>query len=373
MSVVNLSTPTLLLDTDLLEANIRRMRKKLASFGLPLRLHCKTCKSVPVALLCQGTKDAPIAVATLAEAEYFARAGFTDIIYAVGLAPSKLPQLLALRKETGAHVKIITDNACAASAIARFGASQNCAFDVLIEIDCDGHRGGVTPHSPSLLETAAILEQAGQNVAGVLTHAGSAYELEQPSPAALRNLAAQEAAAASQAANRLRAAGHICPIVSSGSSPTALYGEDFQTITEIRAGVFPFQDCAQAALGICQPQEIALSVLCSVIGHRERDGSIIVDAGWTALSQDRGADFARFGYGLVADMSGAVLSGLRVTELNQEHGIISSATGTVPTLPVGSILRILPAHACAAANAFSQYHVLKNGSIIDVWPRCQGW
>lgn len=365
----DLPTPSLLLDQRLMRANIARMLEKLAKWDIPIRLHCKTCKSVEAALCCQTDRKAPIAVATLAEAEYFANAGFTDILYAVGIAPAKLPRVLDLRQK-GCALKIITDNMDAARAVASFGKIHS--FDVMLEIDCDGHRGGLLPQAPELVEIADILAENGQNVAGVLTHAGSAYELAQPSPEAFRSLAAQEAASARRAAARLRNAGHVCPIVSVGSTPTALFGEDFGGITEMRAGVFIFQDCVQAALGVCQPEEIALSVLCSVIGRRQ-DDALVVDAGWTALSQDRGADFGQYGYGLVADMNGRIIPGLRVCDLNQEHGIVASASGNTPALRPGRLLRILPVHACAVANAFSCYNILENNKITAIWQKCRGW
>lgn len=369
-TVRDLPTPCLLLDLNLMRANIRRMRERLANWQVPLRLHCKTCKSIEATLLCQGTVKAPITVSTLAEAEYFARGGFTDLLYAVGIAPAKLERVLRLARG-GANVKIICDSVEAARAIT--GTAGNHKFDVLLEIDCDGHRGGLDPEAPELLKIADIVADAGHNIAGVLTHAGSAYEVSHPGPEVFRKLAARESASVRIAAARLRSSGHHCPIVSTGSTPTALFGEDFEGVTEARAGVFIFQDCTQSALGVCQPEEIAISVLCSVIGTRQNDGALIIDAGWTALSQDRGFDFARYGYGLVADMEGAILPGLRVCELNQEHGIVGGSREAASALRPGTLLRILPAHACAAANAFSHYHILDNNTLTARWPRCQGW
>lgn len=363
----DLQTPALLLDYGKMRANIGRMRQNLG--GAPLRLHCKTCKSVDAALLCQGDKNAPIAVSTLAEAEYFAKAGFTDILYAVGMAPARLERVMALEKD-GVSVKIITDNVDTARAIASYAGKH--AFTALLEIDCDGHRGGVDPASRKLIEMASILAHGGQNLAGVLTHAGSAYELPKPDAAAFRALANQENNAVRSAAAKLREAGFPCPITSVGSTPTALFGGNFDGISEVRAGVFLFQDCVQAALGVCDPSDIALSVLCSVIGARQKDGAIIMDAGWTALSQDQGVDFAKYGYGLVADEQGRILPGVKVCELNQEHGIIKTCGGAPPLRP-GGLLRILPVHACAAANAFDQYQIIENGKIKSAWPKCRGW
>src|SRR5690606_5767754 len=86
----------------------------------------------------------------------------------------------------------------------------------------------------------------------------------------------------------LREAGHECPVVSVGSTPTAFSETSLEGITEIRAGVYMFFDLVQAGVGVCQVGDIALSVLATVIGHQNEKGWIIVDSGWMAMSKDRG-------------------------------------------------------------------------------------
>ena len=88
-------------------------------------------------------------------------------------------------------------------------------------------------------------------------------------------------------ADALKDAGLPCPIVSTGSTPTAFSATDTTGITEIRAGVYLFFDLCQAGIGVCGLDDIALSVLTTVIGHQDDKGWAIVDAGWMALSQDR--------------------------------------------------------------------------------------
>ncbi len=137
-----------------------------------------------------------------------------------------------------------------------------------------------------------------------------------------------------------------------------------------------FFDLVMAGLGVCTPDDIALSVLASVIGHQRGKGWIITDAGWMALSRDRGTAGQALdcGYGLVCDARARLLDGLRVADVNQEHGIIARRDGgPLPELPVGSLLRILPNHACATAAAYDRYHVLRDGAPSAVWKRWNGW
>ena len=370
----HLPTPSLLLDEARLRRNIARLDERLRVPGVVLRPHCKTCKSMDVARLCMASPQGPITVSTLAEAEYFAEHGVTDICYAVGVTPGKLARALVLRQR-GIRLSLLLDSAEGARLLAAFARERKHIFDLLLEIDCDGHRSGLRPDDPELTESAALLAGAGQNLLGVLTHAGSAYDLPDPGPEVFAALAGQERDAAVRAAQRLREAGHACPVVSVGSTPTAFYGEDFTGVSEVRAGVYMFQDLVMAGLGVCRPEDIALSVLCTVIGRRKDSGNLVADAGWMALSRDTGLPgrFVREGYGLVCDADGKPLPGLRVAETNQEHGIIAACEGQCPPLPVGTLLRILPVHACATAAAFDAYHVCRGQEITAVWSRCRGW
>ena len=373
MTLQDLETPALLLDEEKLLRNIARMKAHLEHLGVAFRPHLKTCKSIDVARCCMSSPQGPITVSTLAEAEYFAGQGVRDILYAVCLAPNKLDHVARLRRE-GLQLRVIVDCTEAAGMLAGHARTRGSTFDVLIEIDCDGHRSGLAPDDPHLPDVAAALRAEGVCLSGVMTHAGNAYNCR--STAEIRVLAAQERDAVALAARRLKEAGYPCPVVSVGSTPTALFAEELTGVTEVRAGVFMFFDLVMAGLGVCTPDDIALSVLTSVIGHQRGKGWIITDAGWMALSRDRGTAKQALdcGYGLVCDAQGRLLDGLSVVDVNQEHGIIARrGGGPLPELPVGSLLRILPNHACATAAAYDRYHVLRGGAPAAVWKRWNGW
>ena len=182
------------------------------------------------------------------------------------------------------------------------------------------------------------------------------------------------------AAHRLRAAGMACPVVSVGSTPTAMFAESLEGVTELRAGVFVFFDLFMAGLGVCRLDEIALSVLGTVIGHRPENGWTLLDAGWMAMSRDRGTagQPPDQGYGLVCDLDGKPLDDLVLVGVNQEHGIMAHRSGRIEGalhLPVGTQVRILPNHACSRAAQSPHYHVLGGpaGEAGAKWPRFSGW
>jgi len=372
MRLESIETPALLLDADKLEANCRRMRERINSQGVVLRPHVKTAKSVEVT---QRALDAPagaITVSTVREAEYYFDHGFRDILYAVGLVSSKVPRLAQLVRR-GAQVRAIVDSVEAARGLEQASAKEGVRIPALIEIDSDGHRAGMRPDDQELLEVADVL---GDALHGVMTHAGDSYNCV--SIAGIREVATRERNAVVSSAAVLRRAGHACPVVSVGSTPTATFADSFAGVTEVRPGVYVFHDLVMAGLGVCGIEDIALSVLASVIGHQKEKNWILADAGWMALSRDRGTARQRVdqGYGLVCDVEGNPIQDLVVVDANQEHGIVARRGGgsiDLARFPVGSLLRILPNHACATAAQHSEYHVLRDGEPTEVWERFSGW
>lgn len=373
----DVGTPCLILDQDRMDRNVARLRGRLDRLGVQLRPHLKTAKSVDAARRVMTSPAGPATVSTLKEAEQFALAGVTDLTYAVSISPDKIDRVLALRA-SGVDLSVTLDTVEQAHAVAEASRQAGDIIPALIEIDCDGHRSGVLPGDRVLLVAIAQALENGGNLRGVLTHAGASYGATDDD--AIRAAAEGERAAAVQAATLLREAGFVCPVVSVGSTPTAHFAEALDGVTEVRAGVFVFFDLVMAGIGVCAIEDIAVSVLGTVIGHQPDKGWILIDAGWMAMSRDRGTakQAVDQGYGLVCDIDGQPLNDLILSEANQEHGIITvrpGSTAALPEMPIGTRLRILPNHACATGAQHDSYHVVRGQSdkIEAVWPRFGGW
>ena len=373
-TIFDLPTPALILDRRRLERNAARMNAKVRDLGVTLRPHVKTAKSIDVLkVIGDDAAGIPITVSTLAEARYFFAHGVTDILYAVGIAPVKLPEVADLIR-SGCKLRVILDTLEAAEAVSEFVEREGVHIEVLIEIDSDGHRAGAVPGDPQLIE---IGRRLGPSLAGVMTHAGASYDCRTRDE--FEAMAEQERSLTVEAAEQLRGAGLHCPIVSVGSTPTLHYARSLEGVTEVRAGVYVFGDLVQVELGTCAMEDIAIGALASVIGHNRQHGRVLIDAGFLALSRDRGtADLpVDWGYGAVCDpVSGEVLEDVTVSGTNQEHGIITSRSGEIDfeRFPVGTRVKILPNHACATAAAYDRYFVTDGSeAIVGVWERVNGW
>jgi D-serine deaminase-like pyridoxal phosphate-dependent protein len=374
----DLETPVLLLDLARMERNIVRMQSRMDALGVRFRPHVKTSKCPEVVRRQLAAGAQRITVSTLKEAEQFFGEGIDDILYAVAIVPAKFDHAMRLVRG-GLRLTLLADSTAAAEALSRHGEQNAHRHEVLIEIDTDGHRSGIRSDDPRLLAVAAALRGhggGGAHLAGVMTHAGASYALHDPK--SLEDMAERERAGCVHAADRLRGAGYDCKIVSVGSTPTALSARSLDGVTEVRAGVYVFFDLVMAGVGVCTPDDIALSVLCSVIGHRLDTGWVITDAGWMAMSRDRGtqAQARDYGYGAVCDVDGRPIVELAFAEANQEHGVLHwiarEHVDLEQRFPVGAQLRILPNHACATAAQFESYTVLSPEG-TTTWRRFSGW
>jgi D-serine deaminase-like pyridoxal phosphate-dependent protein len=375
MTLDTVATPALVVDRGRLERNARRLVERLPP-GLKLRPHFKTAKSIEVAQIALAGRTPALTVSTLKEAEFAFDGGVHDITYAVGVAPDKLPRVANLVRR-GCRLQLVVDDPSVAAEVGRCGVELGVVFRVLVELDVDGHRAGVLPESPALIDTAQALEASpGAEMVGVLTHAGESYHKR--GDAELERAAESERAGAVAAAETLRAAGLPCHEVSVGSSPTALRLKSWEGLTEVRAGVYLFWDLFQSNLGVCGLDQIALTVVATVIGRRPERGWLILDAGGHALSKDRGTvgQAIDYRFGQVCDLHGEPLPGWRVTAANQEHGIVESFGDPIEFhhYPVGTRLRILPNHACATAACHDHYEVVDGGQqVLARWRRINGW
>lgn len=370
------ATPALVLDRGRLKANCERMKNRCRALGARLRPHMKTLKSIEAARYAIDPSHGGIAVATLNEAEYFSKQGLTDIQCAVCISPDKLPRAVDILK-AAPRFSFFVDNVQTAQRVVEVARSRDSPMRVWLEVDSGEHRTGVAPEDSSLLEIARILSQPVVVFEGLATHAGHSYRARLPEQ--LRDLAEQERFAVIRAAQKLRAAGLRVEGVSVGSTPTAMHLSNAEGITEVRAGVYMAGDLFQVALGSLRLEEVAVSVLATVISHKPALNQIVIDAGALALSKDRstaagpGPDM---GYGLVLDLLGRRLAAdLTIIDVHQEHGEIRpSSRSPFERLPIGSKVRIVPNHVCMTAAMYEHYLVVDGSDAVeDIWERTNGW
>lgn len=350
-----LPTPALLLDLDILERNVEAMARRADSLGVRLRPHVKTHKCPEVADLQRRAGATGITVSTLHEAEVFARHGFDDITWAFPVILSRLDEAgeLAGRVDLG----LVIDSAEALDALAGLPRAER-PLRTWLKIDCGYHRAGVDPRSERMIDLArGIADDENLAFAGILTHSGHAYDAY--GDEARRAVAEEERVAMVSAAERIRDAGVEVTEVSVGSTPAMSAATSLEGVTEARPGNYAFYDYTQCVLGSCEPGDVAVSVLTSVIS-RMPDHSV-VDAGALAMSKDPGPDRDAAGMGPALDEDGSIDPETRLLSVSQEHGILNRS------LRVGTRLRIMPNHSCLTVACFDEYQVVRGREVVGRW------
>ncbi len=370
-------TPCLLLDVGILERNIAAFRAKLRRHDLSFRPHMKTAKSIDVLNRVVADGNAKISVSTISEARYFIDHGVTDICYTLPVTREKIAQLVDLQK-AGAHLTVFVDTPQVARDLAAQAAQLNIPLRAVIEIDADGNRGGVTPDSGDLVETAAILWNAHDvEFGGVYVFAGMTYMAKSPDQSA--QFIEQCRRAALNAIDKIQTVAPGVTGITIGGSAVAQFAKTLEGVTEICAGVFMFQDLFQAGLELCSINDIAVSVLATVVDINYQTKRVFIDAGALALSQDRStaSQINDMGYGmLVSATSGTSFTDLFVQKVSQEHGHIMGRNGADPTrvLSIGDKVRVLPNHVCMTAAAHNEYQLTgMTDTTQKTWARHNGW
>lgn len=368
MNIHDLRTPAFLVDIDRMAANCRMAVEIARRLKVRLRPHVKTHKTVEGARLQHLGKLGPVTVSTLVEAEFLADAGFSDITYAVPPDPAKLAEIAMLAGRIQ-YLNLVLDDSGLVSELEQHVARHGGCFDAFLKIDCGNRRVGIDPAAPGALECARRIAQSPAiRLHGLLTHAGQSYLLKDAE--SKRRAAQWEGQCLAEFASRLRESGTCCPEVSVGSTPTLVHApEVLPGVTELRPGNYVFFDQTQLDLGNCSPDQVAATVLVSVIGLYPAQNRFVVDAGALALSKDPGCGGDQPSYGRVMGRPGWYVAGM-----SQEHGLIA---GDEPIdfsrIRVGTRLRIIPNHSCLSSALFPRYHIVQGEDIIDRWVPIRGW
>ena len=356
--MLDIETPALLLDRAVMERNLSHMAEKAKKLGVSLRPHIKTHKCLELGRRQQAYGAKGITVSTLFEAQAFARGGFTDLTWAFPLDPTHIPHVQRIAQD-GITLRVILDDLDTAKALARSG------LHVWLKVDCGYHRAGVDPASRYALEVARELgAERGLTFDGVLSHSGHAYHTQNRNEAA--QIAEQERQVMAWFAELLRKDGLPIRAVSVGSTPAMAAAKDLTGVTEARPGNYIFYDRTMVLIGCCEPRDVAVSVLASVVSHQPGAAHFVVDAGALALSKDLGPTHLGLepAFGAVKDHPE-----LTVASVSQEHGVIRAAAPPAieGKFKVGQQDEIIPNHSCLTEAHFDEYVVLEGGRVMDRW------
>ncbi len=345
-SLDSLDTPQLLIDLDIVDANVRRMREGLRERSTALRVHFKSLKCAGLARYLAGQGAERFLCAKLNEAEVLADAGFTDLFIANQVVGAgKLRRLAELARR--AAVSVCVDDAQNVRDLGRVASEAGVSLGVFVEVDVGMGRCGVEPGEPALALARLIEATPGLCFLGLQGYQG---HLQMIATVAERQARCREGLQALAATRQLiEQAGIRVAVVTGGGTGTWDEVGGYPGMTELQPGSFVLMD---AAYNRVRPEfGCALSILCTVISRRPQ--WYVLDAGSKAVSQDFGTPQVK---GRERD---------RVVKLAEEHAKVET---TDPAVRVGDRREVLPAHCCATMNLHRQAIAVRKGQVEAVWP-----
>lgn len=339
-SIFDLSTPSFLVDMDILEDNIKNMGDLCKINNKKLYPMIKTHKSTYIANLQKQYGAQGFLTGTIDEAQKLVDTGFEELMLAYPVAGKEnIKRIVALGER--AHLILSFDGIDVAKQLNELLEGTDLFFDYTIIVDSGLHRFGIQPIEAS--ELAKKLSNFSHlKLVGISTHPGQVYGAS--NYAEVSEVAGVEISAMEKAKAVLENDGFNMDIIASGSTPTAEFAAKTSTINVLRPGNYVFYDNIQTALGVVKESSCSLTVLATIISQ-PKDDVFLVDAGSKCLGLDKGAHGISLvkGYGTVKGHKE-----LLITDLSEEVAKIK-IEGTT-SLNVGDKIQIIPNHSCSSAN-----------------------
>ncbi len=358
-----ITVPTLILDEEKCRQNIKRMAEVARASVTSFRPHFKTHVSAEIGEWFREEGVKKITVSSLRMAEYFARAGWDDILVAF---PFNLPEIeLASRLASEVNLSLLVESNDVASFLS---ANLGSTCNVYIKIDTGLRRTGI-PHD-DYEEVARLADHITSlrnlNLKGLLTHAGHSYKARSHNEILAVHNSSLKAISDLHSGLSERFPGLI---VSVGDTPGCSVAGDFSMVAEIRPGNFVFYDYTQVLIGSCSPEQVAVAMACPVVAVHPDRCTVILYGGAIHFSRESVTlGDGRTVYGAVVRNSGnrwgGLYDGAYLTGMSQEHGIVTVPPSMANHYKPGDIIMILPAHSCITAHVMGEYRTCE-GRIIE--------
>jgi D-serine deaminase-like pyridoxal phosphate-dependent protein len=346
-----LDTPALLIDLDLLEANIADAAALCRQHGVAWRPHAKCHKSPDIARRLLEAGAIGLTCAKLGEAEVFAAAGISDLLIANFIAGErKVERLVELRRRVDPIICL--DHFDQAKPIGQAMQASGQRVRAILEIDIGLERAGVAPCRPAVELAKRVADLPGIELVGVMGYEGHLLLVEDQGEKAARICAAL--AQLVETAGRITAAGIACQIVSCGGTGSLRFAVNQPGITEVQAGGVIFMDAFYRHMCHLDGFRYALTILTTVVSRPAEDRAII-DAGRKAMNIELTPPLVIGREGIVVD------------RLSAEHGSLKLGPAA-RDLKICDKLEFVPGYGDLTTVLHNQFFVLQNGRLVDIWP-----
>ena len=357
VSMWDLDTPALIVDLDLLEANISMMQRTVGQNGIATRPHAKTHKTPEIARIQLETGSVGICVAKISEAHALFRHGIEPLLMTTSnVTPAKINRAMHLRKWCDQFIQS-TDTPENARLLAEAAESLGVVADVVVDVDPGGHRTGITSGKPAL-ELAQLVDRLPSlRLRGMLCYDGGSQHVTGFKKRETQTL--ERLLPAAETFEQFQRAGLNTEIFSGGGTGT--YNIDHQTpgLTDVQVGSYVFMDAQYMGIGGANNAEVysdfkpSLTILTTVL-NAQYTGRATTDAGAKACTINRP-------WAIVKGETG-----MSYTSGSDEFGSIRYEDPS-RTYQVGDKLELIVSHCDPVVNLYDQMYAVRNGIVESVW------
>ena len=345
MKVSDLSTPALVLDVNILRANISAMNHILEDSSLKLRPHYKSHKCAALAKMQMNNGAIGMTCAKLSEAEDLCDIGVEDILIANQIVDNtKIHRLADLANKC--RLTVCVDHIENITALSLAAQNSGSIIHCLVEYDIGMQRCGVITKEDVLKLTTHILSCDNLTFDGLQAYAGHISHIEDVS--IRKQLTAENYNKIKELISYLNENGVQVKTVSGGSTGTSEIKAVEGLYNELQAGSYLFMDATYRSLSL--PFKNSLFVLSTVVSQRE--GLTVIDAGVKTCGTDQGMPVPYKG-----NASEIVAS--------EEHFQIHNYSEKTE---VGDKILMVPAHCCSTVNLYDKIYLIDGDKVIDRIP-----
>lgn len=354
-TLAEVDTPFVAIDLDVMQNNLDTMQQRADEHGLNLRPHTKTHKQPALAHKQFRLGAQSLTVAKLDEAEIMLNAGLDNLLIAYPLIGRSKAYRLANLMIRGLHPTVSLDSLASLQTVSLAAQLSGRPIDVLVEIDTGFHRCGLT--GSAVVELAsAIYQEPLIHFRGIFSFAG--HVAGNTDPAIIQKIIEEEDQQMAHYAASLQSQNLPVDIISVGGTILSHNMQYLRHATEIRPGIYIFNDMGIVSSGSATVSQCAARVWTTVVSVPEPQRAIL-DAGSKVLSSD-GPIHGSYGY--VVGKPHWI-----ITRLSEEHAIVEITRGT-QTPEIGDRVSIIPNHICPVINLQTSLVGVKNDQISGTWP-----
>lgn len=355
MHVLELETPVVIVDLDVLEQNLHRLSEYANQHGLKIRPHTKTHKIPAIAQMQIDSGCHGITVAKSCEAAVMVSGGLDNILVAYPVfGDTKVSRLAELARQR--RIIVAVDDLVTVQSLSAAAQRADSTIHLLIELDVGMRRCGVSSPEQAVALASAIAQLPSVRFAGITCYPGHIWSHPNEQSSALKAVSTK----LESALQRLSASGFGCEIVSAGSTPTTFNSHLIPVLTEIRPGTYVFNDRNTISVGACDISQCALKVMATIVSTAV-PGRAILDGGTKTFSSDRLLSGTQTGFGHVLEDPAIFFE-----SMSEEHGQLDISKSD-SKLSVGDKLSIIPNHVCACVNMHDRLWYHRNGIVEGYW------